>query len=447
MNKKTLIVNATIINEGTITEGDVLISGKRIEKIDSSITNAKPDLVVDAKGKWLMPGVIDDQVHFREPGLTYKANIETESRAALAGGITSYMEMPNTKPPALTQELLQDKYDIAAQSSYANYSFFMGVSNENLEQALKTDKKKVCGLKVFMGSSTGNMLVDDEKTLRGIFRQSELLIATHCEDEKTVRKNLADYKERYGENVPFHKHSEIRSREACYISSSLAVSLAREYDTRLHILHISTAEELGLFSNKVPLSQKRITSEVCVHHLSFSQQDYHTKGALIKWNPAVKKSSDRTALWKALNNDTLDIVATDHAPHTIEEKGRSYFQAPSGGPLVQHSLVKMLQHVKEGRLTLEKMVEKMCHSPATMFQIESRGFVREGYYADLVLVDPNAGWTVSKENVLSKCGWSPFEGATMDHKVEKVFLNGNLAYDNGSFSSERLTERLLFERE
>jgi dihydroorotase len=440
---KILLKNALIINEGKKFESDLLIKDDRIEKIAPSISDDTAE-TIDLNGKWLIPGMIDDQVHFREPGLTHKANIATESRAAVAGGITSFMEMPNTKPNAVTQELLQDKYDIATQSSIANYSFFMGATNDNIEEVLKTDEKNVCGVKVFMGSSTGNMLVDNEQTLTGIFSKCDMLIATHCEDEATIRKNLAAHKEQYGENVPIHLHPVIRSEEACYISSSLAVDLAKKYDTRLHVLHLSTAKEMELFRNDIPLKEKRITAEGCVHHLWFSEEDYHEKGTFIKWNPAVKKASDREALWDALNSDKIDILATDHAPHTLEEKENTYFKAPSGGPLVQHAVLAILQKVKEGKISLERAVEKMSHAVADCFHIDQRGYIREGYFADLVVIDPKSPITVDKSNVLYKCGWSPFEGVTFDHSIDTTIVSGNIVYTKGKIVEGNTGRRMTF---
>jgi len=442
---KTLLKNATIINEGKRTAGDVLIAHQRIEKIAPDITDDDAQ-VIDLNGKWLIPGMIDDQVHFREPGLTHKGNIRTESRAAVAGGITSFMEMPNTKPNAVTQELLQDKYDIAATSSIANYSFFMGATNDNIEEVLKTDGSKVCGVKIFMGSSTGNMLVDNEKTLTGIFSKCDLLIATHCEDEETVRKNLAIYKEKYGENMPIKYHPEIRNEEACYLSSSLAANLAKKYDTRLHILHLSTAKEMDLFRNDIPLSEKRITAEACIHHLWFTDADYDEKGTHIKWNPAVKSAADRDAIWEAVNDDRIDVFATDHAPHTLEEKNNNYFNAPSGGPLVQHAVLALLEKAKEGRITVERVVEKMSHAVADCFHIEDRGYIREGYFADLVVVDPHKKITVSKDNLLYKCGWSPFEGYTFSHGIDTTFVNGNIVYQDGEVVEGTNGERMTFKR-
>ena len=443
--EKILLKNATIINEGKRLEGDILIAGKRIEKIAASISDSTAK-VIDLTGKWLMPGMIDDQVHFREPGLTHKGNIYTESKAAVAGGITSFMEMPNTKPNAVTQELLQDKYDIAAESSIANYSFFMGATNDNIEEVLKTDRTQVCGVKVFMGSSTGNMLVDNEKTLTGIFSKCDMLIATHCEDEATVRKNLAIYKEKYGDDMPIKYHPEIRSDEACYLSSSLAANLAKKYDTRLHILHLSTAKEMELFRNDIPLSEKRITAEACVHHLWFTDADYDEKGTHIKWNPAVKSAADRDAIWEAVNDNRIDVFATDHAPHTIEEKSNNYFNAPSGGPLVQHAVLALLEKAKEGKITVERVVEKMSHAVAECFHIEERGYIREGYFADLIVVDPNQSTTVTKNNILYKCGWSPFEGVTFNHSIDTTFVNGHIVYQNGKVIEGTIGDRMTFKR-
>jgi len=440
---KTLLKNATIINEGKRIHRDVLISNGRIEKIADNLSDPTAS-VIDIEGKWLMPGMIDDQVHFREPGLTHKGNIYTESRAAVAGGITSFMEMPNTKPNALTQELLQDKYDIANENAIANYSFFMGASNDNIEEVLKTDAKQVCGVKVFMGSSTGNMLVDNEQTLTGIFSRCEMLIATHCEDEATVRKNLAEYETKYGENMPIKYHPEIRSVEACYLSSSLAAGLAKKYDTRLHILHLSTAKEMELFRNDIPLKEKRITAEACVHHLWFTDADYDEKGTNIKWNPAVKSASDRDAIWEAVNDNRIDVFATDHAPHTIEEKANNYFNAPSGGPLVQHAVLALLEKAKEGLISVERVVEKMSHAVADCFHIDERGYIREGYYADLVVVDPNKSYAVDRSNLLYKCGWSPFEGYTFSHSIDKTFVNGNLVYNNGQVIEGTTGKRMTF---
>lgn len=440
-----LIKSANIINEGQVFIGDVFIKDGLIEKIASSLS-MPADRLIDAEGLHLLPGCIDDQVHFREPGLTHKADIFTESRAAVAGGITSFMEMPNTVPNALTQVLLDDKYEIAAKTSAANYSFYMGAGNDNLEEVLKTNSRNVCGVKVFMGSSTGNMLVDNEKTLDGIFSRVPMLIATHCEDEATIRANALRFKELYGDNLTPEMHPQIRNAEACFISSSLAVSMAKKYNTRLHILHISTAIETSLFDNTIPLYQKRITAEACIHHLWFSDVDYASKGNWIKWNPAIKTEADRDAIFKAVLDDHIDVIATDHAPHTIEEKSLKYAKAPSGGPLVQHALPAMLEFYKQGKISLEKIVEKMAHSPAICFQLENRGFIREGYWADLVLIDLNKPSTVSRDNVLSKCGWSPFEGQTFDASITHTIVSGNLVYDNGHIQDGIIGQRLLFNR-
>jgi dihydroorotase len=442
---KYLLRNATLINEGKQFKSDLLINGNLIEKIAETIVDDSAE-VIDLEGKWVMPGMIDDQVHFREPGLTQKANLTTESRAAVAGGITTFMEMPNTVPNTLTQELLEDKYVLASKASIANYSFFMGASNDNIEEVLKTNPKNVCGVKVFMGSSTGNMLVDNETTLTNIFSKCKMLIATHCEDEATIRKNTAIYKEKYGEDMPVKYHPEIRNDEACYISSSLAVSLAKKFDTRLHILHLSTAKEMDLFDNSVPLKDKRITAEACVHHLWFSDKDYDEKGMFIKWNPAVKSQKDQDAVWEGLNSDKIDILATDHAPHTLEEKDNKSFNAPSGGPLVQHAVLAILQKVKEGKISLERAVEKMCHAPAICFEIEKRGYLREGYFADLVVIDPNRKITVTKDNILYKCGWSPFEGVEFDHVIDTTFVSGNIVYKNDTIVEGTNGMRLTFER-
>ena len=445
MAKYTLIKNAQTINEGSHWAHDILIKDQLIERIDMNISHKTAD-VIDAAGLLLLPGVIDDQVHFREPGLTHKADIFHESRAAVAGGITSFMEMPNTVPNTLTQELLQDKYDIAAKNSLANYSFFMGASNDNIEEVLKTNKAHVCGVKVFMGSSTGNMLVDDEKTLNELFSKVDMLIAAHCEDEATIRSNMEVFKEKYGDNIPFEAHPLIRSEEACYLSSSRAIDLAKKNGTRFHVLHISTARETELFDNSIALREKKITSEACIHHMWFSDEDYATKGAKIKWNPAVKTAYDRDVIFQAMLDDKIDIIATDHAPHTIAEKNNGYLGAPSGGPLVQHALPAMLEHYHNGKISLTKIVEKMCHNPAIMFDIDSRGFIREGYYADLVLVNSEKPWVVAKDNVLSKCGWSPFEGYRFRSQIEKTWVSGHLAYDRGAFNEARAGERLLFDR-
>lgn len=445
--RRILITNARIVNEGTANYGDILIEGEFITKIGTQLPADGIDEVIDASGLIAMPGLIDDQVHFREPGLTHKGDLFTESRAAVAGGITSFMEMPNTVPNALTQELLQDKYDRAAEVSLANYSFFMGASNDNVEEVLKTDPTSVCGVKIFMGSSTGNMLVDDTQTLEGLFSRVPMLIATHCEDEATIRHNMEIYREKYGEDVPIRCHPEIRSEEACYLSSSRAVELAKKHNTRLHILHISTAKELELFDNSIPMKDKRITAEACIHHMWFSKEDYDEKGTFIKWNPAVKEATDRDAIFQAVLDDKIDVIATDHAPHTLEEKQNSYFKAPSGGPLVQHALVAMMERYHEGRITMEKIVEKMCHAPADMFDIDRRGYLREGYYADVVLVDPASGWTVSKENILYKCGWSPFEGTSFKSSVKHTIVSGHWAYQNGVLHEGQIGHRLAFLRD
>ena len=440
-----LIKNAQIVNEGRIYKADVLIENKIIKLIAPEI-NIEAEQIIDAEGLHLIPGVIDDQVHFREPGLTHKANIYTESKAAIAGGITSFMEMPNTNPQALTQELLEDKYKIAAENSIANYSFFMGASNDNLEEVLKTDPKKVAAIKIFMGSSTGNMLVDNKSVLEEIFSKSSMLIAVHCEDEETIQENTIAAKKEFGEAVPISEHPNIRSAEACYKSSSMAVELAKKHNTRLHVFHLSTEKEIALFDNSIPLKDKKITAEVCIHHLWFDESKYAEKGTLIKWNPAVKKESDKNALFQALLDGKLDVVATDHAPHTLEEKSNTYFNAPSGGPLVQHALPAMLSFVNQEKISLEKVVEKMCHNPAICFRVENRGFIREGYFADLVLVDLDKPWEVTKENILYKCGWSPFEGETFNAQITHTFVNGHIAYEYGNFDETTRGMRLTFDR-
>ncbi len=442
-----LIRQATVVNEGSRKVCDILVENGLIAKIDAHIPTAPGHQeVIEAKGLHLLPGLIDDQVHFREPGLTHKAEIATESRAAVAGGITSYMEMPNTVPNTLTQELLQEKYDRAAEVSVANYSFFMGASNDNMSEVLKTDPKRVCGVKVFMGSSTGNMLVDSRKTLEGIFKESPTIIATHCEDEETIRANTAIYIQKYGDDIPFSAHPLIRSAEACYRSSSFAVELATKHNARLHVLHISTARETSLFASDVPLSEKRITAEACLHHLWFTDTDYASKGSLIKWNPAVKTAADREGIRQAVNAGNIDVIATDHAPHTSAEKNNPYLKAPSGGPLVQHSLPGLLDLYHQGVFTLEKIVEKACHNVATLFEIHKRGFIRVGYAADLVLVDLNAESHVKKENLLYKCGWSPFEGHTFRSSVVATFVNGQIAYRDGRVVDDVRGERLKFDR-
>jgi len=440
-----LIKNATIVNEGSSFVGDVLIENGVIKKVDSFITPSS-NTVIDASGKYLIPGLIDDQVHFREPGLTHKATIGSESRAAVAGGITTFIEMPNTVPQATNQQLLQDKFNIAEKTSYANYSFMFGGTNDNLEELLKTDPKTVAGIKLFLGSSTGNMLVDNLEVLEKIFSSTKLIISVHCEDEETIKKNTADHKALYGEHIPIELHPIIRSEEACYLSSSRAIALAKKTGARLHVFHLSTAKETALFRNDIPLEEKQITSEVCVHHLWFSDEDYKEKGTHIKWNPAVKTAADREGLWTALLDDRLDIIATDHAPHTLEEKSNSYLKAPSGGPLVQHALLALLEKVSEKVISIEKVVEKACHNPAIIFQIENRGFIKEGYYADLVLIDPKAPQTVCKENILYKCGWSPFEGTTFSSSVTHTFVNGVLMYHEGTFNDDVKGKRITFNR-
>lgn len=438
-----ILKNGVLVNEGRKTEADILIKNGKIEKIGASLTAVGAE-IIDVKGSLILPGCIDDQVHFREPGLTHKASIYSESRAAVAGGITSYMEMPNTVPNATTQELLQNKYDIASKNSLANFSFFMGATNDNLEEVLKTDPKRVCGIKVFMGSSTGNMLVDNKETLEGLFSNVSMLIATHCEDEQTIQKNLQDAKEKYGENIPIEQHPVIRNEEACYLSSSLAVSLAKKHNARLHVLHISTAKETALFDAYTPLAEKNITAEACVHHLWFTEDDYSTFGTKIKWNPAVKSKSDRDGIWAALLDNRIDVVATDHAPHTLEEKNNSYLNAPSGGPLVQHALLSMFEHAKNGKISIERIVEKMAHNPAILFRIEKRGYLREGYFADLVVVKPKASEVVAKENLLYQCQWSPFEGTKFSYSIDKTFVNGSLVYDRGQIIEAGVGKRLSF---
>jgi len=437
-----LLKNGTIINEGRVFTSDILIKEDRIEKIGGILENNCGAVEIDASGKLIIPGCIDDQVHFREPGLTHKGTIFSEARAAVAGGITSFMEMPNTVPNALTQELLEEKYAIASKSSIANFSFFMGASNDNLDEVLKTNPTNVCGIKVFMGSSTGNMLVDNEKALEGLFSQVGMLIATHCEDENTIKANLEKAKTLYGEHIPIQEHPIIRSEEACYKSSAFAVSMARKHGGRLHVLHISTEKETHLFDNTIPLEQKKITAEACIHHLWFTEKDYNSKGNFIKWNPAVKKESDRLGIWKALLDNRIDVIATDHAPHTLQEKNQSYFNAPSGGPLVQHGLLAMLEKVKQGEISLEKIVDKMCHSPAILFRIKERGFIREGYKADLVVISQEKSPIVTKENCLYSCAWSPFEGIQFSHTIEKTFVNGNVVFKDGIIVSDIIGERL-----
>ncbi|MHC1704002.1 MAG: dihydroorotase [Tenuifilaceae bacterium] len=444
------IANATLVNEGKVQRASVFIRDNLIERIlinnPDDIISLKPEQLIDARGKLLFPGVIDDQVHFREPGLTHKGDIYTESKAAIAGGVTSFMEMPNTNPQTTTIELLHDKFKIGAEKSLANFSFYLGATNDNIEEIKKIDINNVCGVKVFMGSSTGNMLVDNIESLEKIFKYSQVLIATHCEDEVTIKENIEKYKALYGENPPFHYHVEIRSEKACYLSSSLAVSLAKKFHSRLHILHLSTGKELELFDSTIPLYNKRITAEVCVHHLWFSQKDYEKYGWRIKWNPSIKTENDRKALINGLKNDLIDIVATDHAPHIISEKDNTYFKSASGGPLVQHSLVAMIELSKEGNFPIELVARKMCHAPADVFRIDRRGYVREGYYADLTIVDPNSSWTVENDTLLYKCGWSPFDGQKFSSKVTHTILNGRLVFDNGKFDETVKGVALKFNR-
>ncbi len=429
--KTTLIKDAVILNEDSTFRGSVLIEGDTISRVikgEGEIPE-KADRVIQARELYLIPGVIDDQVHFREPGLTHKADMASESKAAIAGGITSWMEMPNTIPQSTTLELLEEKYKLAATKARGNYSFYFGATNDNLEEIRKVDPRKVCGVKIFMGSSTGNMLVDNIKTLHGIFAESPALIATHCEDEQIIRQNAASFRKKYGDNPPMKVHPWIRNAEACYRSSALAVELAQKYGSRLHVLHLSTAREMGLFNEHLPPGQKKITAEVCVHHLWFTDTDYQQKGSLIKWNPAVKSADDRRVLRNGILNGKLDVIATDHAPHTLEEKQNSYFKCPSGAPMVQHSLSAMFELSAQGLYRRERIVELMCHNPAIIFKIKKRGFIREGYYADLALVHPNRPWTVNKDNILHKCGWSPLEDTTLSHRVTHTFVNGKLVYE------------------
>ena len=440
-----LIKGAYVVNEGESKPLDVLVQDDRIVKIAESIPHTTEE-IVEAKGLYLLPGMIDDQVHFREPGLTHKANIATESRAAVAGGITSFIEMPNTVPQATTIELLEEKFAVAAKDSLANYSFMFGGTNDNLDEIKKVDKNTVAGLKLFLGSSTGNMLVDDQDVLREIFLTTDLVISVHCEDEPTVKANLAAHIEKYGDDIPIELHPVIRSHDACYLSSSTAIKLAKETGARLHVFHLSTARETELFRNDIPLEEKKITAEVCVHHLWFSEEDYAEKGTHIKWNPAVKSAEDRSALWEALNDDRIDVLATDHAPHTLEEKANPYTSAPSGGPLVQHALPALLTAVKKGKISIEKLVQKACHNPAILFQIEKRGYLKEGYFADMVLVDMEGKTPVSRDNILYKCGWSPFEGTTFDAKIEQTWVNGKSVYQSGKIMENKAAMRLTFNR-
>lgn len=440
-----LIKGAYVVNEGESKPLDVLVQDDRIVKIAESIPHTTEELV-EAKGLYLLPGMIDDQVHFREPGLTHKANIATESRAAVAGGITTFIEMPNTVPQATTIELLEEKFAVAAKDSLANYSFMFGGTNDNLDEIKKVEKNKVAGLKLFLGSSTGNMLVDDQDVLREIFSTTDLVISVHCEDEPTVKANLAAHIDKYGDDIPIELHPVIRSHDACYLSSSTAIKLAKETGARLHVFHLSTARETELFRNDIPLEEKKITAEVCVHHLWFSEEDYAEKGTHIKWNPAVKSAEDRSALWEALNDDRIDVLATDHAPHTLEEKANPYTSAPSGGPLVQHAMPALLTAVKKGKISIEKLVQKACHNPAILFQIEKRGYLKEGYFADMVLVDMEGKTPVSRDNILYKCGWSPFEGTTFDAKIEQTWVNGKSVYQSGKIMENKAAMRLTFNR-
>lgn len=439
-----LIKNGTIVNEGAVFKADLLIEDEIIKKIDEKI-EFDADKVIDATGLHIFPGVIDDQVHFREPGLTHKGCIASESKAAIAGGVTSFIEQPNTVPNAVTQEILEEKYKIAADTSFANYSFMMGGTNDNLDEVLKTNPRNVAGIKLFLGSSTGNMLVDNEEVLEKIFSSTKMLIAVHCEDEQTIRENLEKAKEQFGEDIPVSQHPIIRSAEACYLSSSKAIKLAKKTGARLHVFHVSTGKETELFDNNIPLEDKKITAEVCVHHLYFSDKDYGTKGNFIKWNPAVKSITDQEKIWEALLDDRIDVIATDHAPHTLDEKSQKYLQAPSGGPLVQHSLITMLDFAKKGKISIEKVAQKMMHNPAILFRIEKRGFVKEGFFADLALVDLNSEpWKVSKDNILYQCGWSPLEGKEFTTKVISTTLNGAVVMENGKISDQRMGQRLLF---
>ncbi|MCT4616215.1 MAG: dihydroorotase [Marinifilaceae bacterium] len=445
--KSYLIKNALVVNESKEQKLDIYISNGIIEKIYPAGESFEVGgcEIVDASGMILMPGVIDDQVHFREPGLTHKGDINSESKAAVAGGTTSFMDMPNVKPQSTSIELLEKRYEIAKNKSYANYSFYLGATNDNIEEIKKINPAKVCGLKVFMGSSTGNMLVDDDEKLKEIFQESPVLIATHCEDTPTIEKNINEYKQKYGDDIPMKYHGKIRSDEACYLSSSKAVDLAKKYGTRLHVLHLSTAKELDLFTNEQVSKEKKITAEVCVHHLWFNDSDYEKNGAFIRWNPAIKSQTDQEKLWEALLDGRLDVIATDHAPHTIEEKTGNYVSAAGGGPLVQHSLVAMLQKYNEGKISLPKIVEKMAHAPADIFRVKNRGYIREGYYADIVLVKKES-WIANSENTLYKCNWTPFDGIEFDYKISKTFVNGSLIYDEGRFNSESNAMRIEFER-
>ncbi|MBC8766435.1 dihydroorotase [Arenibacter sp. BSSL-BM3] len=443
---RILLKNATIVNDNKVFPSDILLEDDIIVKIEANVSADTATKVIDVDGKYVIPGVIDDQVHFREPGLTHKGTIGTESRAAVAGGITSFMEQPNTNPQTTTIEALESKFEMARNSAFANYSFLFGGTNDNLEEIKKLDKNACSGVKLFLGSSTGNMLVDNEEVIEKIFRNTEMVISAHCEDEATIKANFATYKAQFGDDIPIKYHPLIRSAEACYLSSSRAIALAKKTGARFHVFHVSTGKETELFRNDIPLEDKKITAEVCIHHLWFSDEDYDTKGTLIKWNPAVKTAVDRDQLWEALLDDRIDVIATDHAPHTLEEKNNVYTSAPSGGPLVQHALPAMLEYYHSGRIGLEKIVQKMCHNPAKLFQVKNRGFIKEGYYADLVVLDLKDSWTVTKENIAYKCGWSPFEGNSFKSKITHTFVNGHLAYENGNFSEERKAMRLTFNR-
>jgi dihydroorotase len=440
-----LLKNASIVSDHVIYESDILVQEDHISKIDRNIGH-KTAKVIDLAGSYVLPGFIDDQVHFREPGLTHKGTIATESRAAIAGGITSYMEQPNTNPQTTTLQNLEAKFAIANSTSFANYSFLFGGTNDNLEELKRLDKNACSGIKLFLGSSTGNMLVDNEEVIEKIFRNTAMVISAHCEDETTIRQNLAQYRQIYGDAIPMKCHPLIRSEEACYISSSKAVALAKKTGARLHVFHVSTGKETDLFQNDRPLAEKKITAEACIHHLWFSDEDYDAKGSLIKWNPAVKTVEDRSKLWEAVLDDRIDVIATDHAPHTLEEKNRVYEKAPSGGPLVQHAVPALFEKFHEGLISLERIVEKMCHNPAILFQIEKRGYIREGYFADLTVANLNKPWTVTKGNIAYKCGWSPFEGVGFKSSITHTFVNGHLAYENGNFSNERNARRLTFNR-
>lgn len=443
--KKTLIRNGIVVNNGFKSQKDILIEGDIIIKVESNITPEPEMEIIESKGLFVLPGLIDDQVHFREPGLTHKGNIRSESISAIAGGITSYIEMPNTIPQTTSKKELDKKFKIASKNSAANYSFLFGGTNDNIDEILKLDKNQVAGIKLFLGSSTGNMLVDNPDTLKKIFSSTDLLIAVHCEDEETIKNNLEKYLLEFGEDIPVSKHPSIRSEDACYISSSKAISLAKETGARLHVFHLSTGKETKLFSN-AELINKKITSEVCIHHLWFSDKDYKKKGSFIKWNPAIKSKSDQNELWKALNDDRIDIIASDHAPHTISEKNNSYLNSPSGGPLVQHSLLALLTAVKKGKISIEKLVQKACHNPAILFEISKRGFIKEGYFADLVIINLDAKTKVTKESLLYKCGWSPFEGITFDAKIEKTFVNGIKVYENRKILKTDAGRQLTFNR-